>query len=94
MVPGWLSAEEAIDRVGQQGTLEYICALKGSRPRAVRDNRRDYVYLFGALCPDRVVGAAVVLPAAYSEAMDEHLKEIGTQVAPGALAVLLCDGAA
>ena len=80
-------------RVGQQGTLEYIWALKGSRPRAVRDNRRDSVYLFGALCPDRAVGAAVVMPAANSEAMSEHLKEIGTQVAPGALAVLVCDGA-
>ena len=37
-------------RVGQQGSLEYIWAPKGSRPRAVRDNRRDSVYLFGALC--------------------------------------------
>ena len=80
-------------RVGQQGTLEYIWALKGSRPLAVRDNRRDSVYLFGALCPDRAVGTAVVMPAANSEAMNEHLKEIGTQVAPGALAVLVCDGA-
>ena len=33
------------------------------------------------------------MPAANSEAMSEHLKEIGTQVAPGALAVLVCDGA-
>ena len=36
----------------------------------MRDNRRDAVYLFGALCPDRVVGVAVVMPAANSEAMD------------------------
>jgi hypothetical protein len=80
-------------RVGQQGSLEYIWAPRGSRPRAVRDNRRDSVYLFGALCPGRAVGAAVIMPAANSEAMGIHLAEISTQVAPGAHAVVLCDGA-
>ena len=80
-------------RVGQQGSLEYIWAPIGSRPRAVRDNRRNSVYLFGALCPARATGAAIIMPAANSEAMSEHLKEIATQVAPGAHAVLVCDGA-
>ena len=80
-------------RVGQQGSLEYIWAPIGSRPLAVRDNRHDSVYLFGALCPARATGAAVIMPAANSEAMSEHLKEIATQVAPGAHAVLVCDGA-
>jgi hypothetical protein len=80
-------------RVGQQGTLEYIWAPKGSRPLAVRDNRHDSVYLFGALCADRAVGAAIIMPAVNSEAMNEHLKEISTQVAPGSHAVLVCDGA-
>lgn len=80
-------------RVGQQGSIEYIWAPIGSRPPAVRDNRRDSVYLFGALCPARAVGAAIIMPTADREAMSEHLKEIGTQVTPGAHAVLLCDGA-
>jgi transposase len=80
-------------RVGQQGNPEYIWAPRGSRPRAVRDNRRDSVYLFGALCPGRAVGAAVIMPAANSEAMGIHLAEISTQVAPDAHVVVLCDGA-
>jgi hypothetical protein len=80
-------------RVGQQGSLEYIWAPIGSRPRAVRDNRHDSVYLFGALCAYRAVGAAIIMAAASTEAMNEHLKEISTQVAPGAHAVLVCDGA-
>jgi transposase len=80
-------------RVGQQGTLEYIWAPVGSRPLAVRDNRHDSVYLFGALCADRAVGAAIIMPAANSEAMSEHLKEISTQIASGAHAILVCDGA-
>lgn len=80
-------------RVGQQGSLEYVWASIGSRPLAVRDNRHDSVYLFGAVCPARGTGAAIIMPAANSEAMSEHLKEIATQLAPGAHAVLLCDGA-
>jgi N-acetylmuramic acid 6-phosphate (MurNAc-6-P) etherase len=48
-------------------------------------------YLFGALCPSRAVGAAVIMPAANSEAMSAHLAEIATQLAPGAHAILLCD---
>ena len=33
------------------------------------------------------------MPAANTEGMNEHLKEISAQVAPGAHAVLVCDGA-
>src|ERR1700684_2925869 len=80
-------------RVGQEGSLEYIWAAIGSRPRAVRDTRYDSVYLFGALCAYRAVGAAIIMPAANTEAMNEHLKEISSQVVPGAHAVLVCDGA-
>jgi hypothetical protein len=42
----------------------------------LRDNRRDSVYLFGAICADRVVGAAVIMPAVNTEAMNAHLREI------------------
>ena len=48
----------------------------------VRDNRHDSAYLFGAICPDRAVGAAIIMPVVNAEAMNEHLKEISTQVAP------------
>jgi hypothetical protein len=50
-------------RVGQKGWLPYIWAPVGSRPPAVRDNRHDSVYLFGAICPDRGVGAAIIMPS-------------------------------
>jgi putative transposase len=59
----------------------------------VRDNRHDSAYIFGAICPARAVGAAVLMPAANAEAMNEHLKEISTQISAGAHAVLVCDGA-
>jgi DDE superfamily endonuclease len=80
-------------RVGQKGTLEYVWAPVGSRPAMVRDNRHDSAYLFGAVCHAHAVGAAIIMPAANSEAMSEHLAEISTQVSAGAHAVLVCDGA-
>jgi hypothetical protein len=59
----------------------------------VRDNRHDSVYLFGAICHARTTGAAIIMPTVNAEAMNEHLKEISTQVTPGAHAILVCDGA-
>ena len=80
-------------RVGQQGTLTRVWAKRGSRPRAVRDRRYTWAYLFGAVCPGRGVGAAAVLPHVNVEAMNLHLAEIGRRVAEGAHAVLVLDGA-
>lgn len=80
-------------RIGQKGSLEYIWAPVGSRPPMVRDNRHDSAYLFGAICHARKVGAAIIMPTVSAEAMTEHLKEISTQVATGAHAVVVCDGA-
>ena len=80
-------------RVGQQGTHAYIWAPIGARPLMVRDNRHDFAYILGAICPQRGVGAAMITPAANTEMMNLHLAEISTQVAQGAIAVLTCDGA-
>ena len=59
----------------------------------VRDNRHDSAYLFGAICHARKVGAAIIMPSVNAEAMSEHLKEISTQIALGAHAVVVCDRA-
>ncbi len=80
-------------RVGQKGSLEYVWAPIGSRPPMVRDNRHGSVHIFGAICPSRGVGAAIIMPAVNTEAMNLHLKEISARVAAGAHAVLVCDGA-
>jgi transposase len=80
-------------RVGQKGTHAYIWAPIGSRPLMVHDNRHTSAYLFGAICPARGVGAAMIVPHANTEAMNLHLQEISTQVAQAAHAVLICDGA-
>jgi len=67
-LPAWVSdkpievwfQDEA--RVGQKGSIEYVWAPIGSRPAMVRDNRHDSVHIFGAICPGRGVGAAIIMP--------------------------------
>jgi DDE superfamily endonuclease len=80
-------------RVGQQGTLTRVWAKRGSRPRAPRDRRYEWAYLFGAVCPERSTGAAIVMPEVNVEAMNEHLTEISRRVSVGAVALLVLDGA-
>jgi hypothetical protein len=71
--------------------LTRIWARRGTRPRAPRDRRYAWAYLFGAVCPERATGAALVLPDA--AAMSLHLEEISRPVAPGAHALLVLDRA-
>ena len=80
-------------RVGQQGTLTRVWAKRGTRPRAVRDHRYTWTWIFGAVCPERATGAAVVLPQVHVEAMDIHLAEISRLVSDSAHPVLVLDGA-
>jgi hypothetical protein len=40
--------------------------------------------LFGAICPKRGAGAAVVMPRADTQAMQHHLDEIARTLAPKA----------
>ena len=70
-------------RVGQQGTLTRIWADRGSRPRAPRDTRYEWAYIFGAVCPERAETAALVMPRADTHAMNAHLAEIAKTVRPG-----------
>ena len=80
-------------RIGQQGTLTRVWAPRATRPRAPRARRYTATYLFGAVCPERDVSAALVLPKANAWAMDQHLKEFAHHVAPGAHAVVVLDQA-
>jgi len=73
--------------------LTRVWAKRGSRPRAPRDLRYEWAYIFGAVCPRRSASAALVLPCANAQAMNLHLQEISRQVANGAHALLILDGA-
>jgi len=59
----------------------------------VRDNRHANAYKFGAICPARGVGAALILPTVNAECVRLRPAEISAQVAPGLVAALVRDGA-
>jgi hypothetical protein len=63
------------------------------RPRGVRDLRHQAAYLFGAVCPARDAGVALVLPAVSAAAMQAMLDELSQAVAPDTHAVVLMDRA-
>jgi transposase len=67
--------------------------VRGSRPRAPRDQRTRSAYLFGAICPCEGKGAGLVLPFCNTAAMELHLAEISQAITPGAHAVLILDQA-
>jgi DDE superfamily endonuclease len=81
-------------RVGQKKNgLVYQWAKKGTRPRQPKDQRYANAYVFGAICPARDIGTALVLPRADVGAMQRHLDEISRRVTAGAHAVLTLDKA-
>ena len=67
--------------------------MRGTRPCAPHDQRTASMYIFGAICPKEGKGAGPVLPFCYIDAMNLHLTEIASEVAPGRHAVLLVDQA-
>ena len=80
-------------RIGQKNKITRRWAKRGSRPSAPSDQRTASTYIFGAICPERGVGAGLVLPWCNSTTMALHLTEISQAVAPGAHAVILLDQA-
>src|SRR5258708_26710308 len=80
-------------RIGQKNKIPLRWAKRGTRPSAPRDQRTASTYIFGAVCPKRGKGAALILPACNTEAMNLQLAEIAAAVAPAAHAVLLVDHA-
>ena len=71
-------------RIGQKNKLTRRWARRGTRPRAPRDQRTEWAYIFGAICPAKGKGAGLVMPWCDTDAMAAHLIEISAAVDPGA----------
>jgi hypothetical protein len=80
-------------RLGQKNPRTRRWARRGTRPRTLTDLRTKSAYLFGAICPNRGTGAAIVMPSANTQAMQYHLDEIARSLAPKAHAVVVLDQA-
>ena len=64
-------------------------ALKGTRPRAIRQQQFEYAYIYGVVYPSKDEGVAFVLPVANSEAMSLYLEEISIKTEFGRVAVAI-----
>ena len=80
-------------RIGQKNKITRRWARRGSRPSAPIDQRTASAYIFGAVCSNEGKGAALIMARCDTEAMNLHLAEIATQIAPGAHAAILVDRA-
>lgn len=80
-------------RVGQQGSITRMWAEKGTRPLAVRQQQFLNTYIYGAVCPTKDKGVALILPRADTACMNKHLEEISLYVDEGKHAVIVVDGA-
>jgi hypothetical protein len=83
----WRFRDEA--RVGQQGTLTAVWAETGSRPERVKQTGYERVYLYAAVNPATGASSAMPAPAVNTAYMNEHLRFISGQVAPGSHAILV-----
>jgi len=80
-------------RVGQKGRLTRRWYAKGHRPRGVRDHRFRSAWVFGAVCPERDTGEALVTTHVSTAAMNVFLGELGAAVPVGTHAIVVMDQA-
>jgi putative transposase len=80
-------------RIGQKGRTTHVWYQKGQRPRGVREHRFASAQLFGAVCPERDAGVALVLPEVSTAAMGLFLAELAHALPARTHAVLVLDRA-
>jgi hypothetical protein len=80
-------------RIGQKGRTTHVWHQRGVRPRGRCEHRFASAHLFGAVCPGRDAGVAVVLPEVSTVAMNLFLAELARIVPAGTHAVLVLDRA-
>jgi len=68
-------------------------AIKGTRPRVVRQQQFKYTYIFGAVCPARDEAVGLILPYANTDTMLIHLEHISAKIPEGRHAILVLDQA-
>ncbi len=80
-------------RIGQKNSLTRVWGQTGSRPAAPKDLGFASAYVFGAVCPSEGKAAGLIMPICNTLAMNHHLREISSQVAADAHAVVILDRA-
>ncbi len=86
----WFQDEARVGQIGRTGRVWYD---RGVRPRGLRDMRHAAAWIFGAICPERDTGVALVLPEATVPAMQALIDELESQLPADRQAVLVTDRA-
>jgi transposase len=80
-------------RFGQQGTITRVWAPKGSRPRALRQNGRQWLYVLIAVCVSTGTTSALIMPELNTAVINLFLEQFSQELPAGVHAVLIWDGA-
>ena len=80
-------------RFGTQGTITRVWARKGSRPRAVRQNGREWLYVLMAVCAATGTASALIMPELNTAVVNLFLEQFSGELPAGVHAVLIWDGA-
>jgi transposase len=80
-------------RFGTQGTITRVWARRGSRPRAVRQNGREWLYVLMAVCVGTGATSALIMPGLDTEVLNLFLEQFSKELPAGVHAVLIWDGA-
>jgi transposase len=80
-------------RFGTQGTITRVWARKGSRPRAVRQNGREWLYVLMAVCAATGATSALIMPELNTAVVNLFPEQFSRELAAGVHAVLIWDGA-
>jgi transposase len=80
-------------RFGTQGTITRVWAPKGSRPRAVRQNGREWLYVLMAVCVGTGASSALIMPELNTGVLNLFLEQFSGELPAGVHAVLIWDGA-
>src|SRR3954468_4052240 len=80
-------------RFGQKGTLTRVRARRGTRPRRVRQDGRESLYVLTAVCAASGAAVGLVMPELNTAVVNLFLEELSGRLEPGAHAVLIWDNA-
>lgn len=80
-------------RFGTQGTITRVWARRGTRPRAVRQNGRQWLYVLMAVCAATGTASAILMPELNAAVLNLFLKQFSKSLPKGVHAVLIWDGA-
>jgi hypothetical protein len=80
-------------RIGQQGTLTTVWALKGSRPTAIKQTKFDWAYAYKAVEPATGFSSAIIAPHVNTTTMNAFLHVQSSEVDAGDFVILIMDQA-